>query len=243
MITFKGAFHQRNPPFVQVSTYLKNNQVNREQILAHRGWWKSRKETNSLEALRNALQAGFGLETDFRDHNGRLVVSHDPPAGETLLGAAELFVLYARIEARGRLALNVKSDGLQKLLAEAIDSSGIDRGRVFAFDMSIPDALGYLQQRFPTYTRVSEYEEQPAFIDKAGGVWVDSFTGQFPQVKIALQFLRRGLRVAVVSSELHRRDPGTLWDEIEGAELHHDPRFELCTDFPEKAFDRFGTKK
>lgn len=59
------------------------------EILAHRGWWTSREDQNSLDALTRALTAGFGVETDIRDCAGRLVVSHDMPTAPRLLEAAE----------------------------------------------------------------------------------------------------------------------------------------------------------
>jgi glycerophosphoryl diester phosphodiesterase len=35
-------------------------------------------EQNTEAAFRRALENGFGIETDFRDCGGSLVVSHDP---------------------------------------------------------------------------------------------------------------------------------------------------------------------
>ena len=48
-------------------------------ILAHRGVWQNPVEKNSAAALRRALENGFGVETDIRDLDGQLVISHDPP--------------------------------------------------------------------------------------------------------------------------------------------------------------------
>lgn len=210
-------------------------------ILAHRGCWNTRSETNTPAALFAAIDEGFGIETDFRDALGRLVVSHDPPRGTDLLEAETFFARLARRGSEGRLALNVKADGLQTMVVEALSRSNLDAGRIFAFDMSIPDALGYLGKGLPIYTRTSEFEEAPSLLDRAEGLWVDDFGGGFPQIEAAIRHLAAGKRVALVSPELHGRDHRPVWDAIHAADLHHAPLFELCTDFPREAFARFGT--
>ncbi|WP_270990530.1 hypothetical protein [Campylobacter upsaliensis] len=51
------------------------------QILAHRGFWREKKEQNSLASLAKAFEMGFGIETDLRDGGGggNLLLSHDIP--------------------------------------------------------------------------------------------------------------------------------------------------------------------
>jgi glycerophosphoryl diester phosphodiesterase len=49
------------------------------KIIAHRGMWFNKHEQNTLVAFERALENGFGIETDFRDFNGSLVISHDLP--------------------------------------------------------------------------------------------------------------------------------------------------------------------
>ena len=89
------------------------NMVDIERI-AHRGWWHNPEEKNSELAIRRALDAGYGLETDLRDHAGRIVISHDPPGsqGEPEFDFEQLLRLYRELGATGTLALNIKSDGL-----------------------------------------------------------------------------------------------------------------------------------
>jgi hypothetical protein len=182
------------------------------------------------------------LETDFRDLNGVLVVSHDPPLQNQVYTSEKLFAAYAKINSAGRIAMNVKADGLQSMLSKALKDAGVPIENVFAFDMSIPDALGYLRQDFPAYTRLSEYEENPSFLDLAKGIWVDNFSGQYPQVERALALLHQGYRVALVSPEIHQRDPTECWAEINASGLHTFENFELCTDLPEQAFESFGDR-
>ena len=60
------------------------------KILSHRGYWKKVEEKNTIQAFENSFSHGFGLETDIRDLNGKLVVSHDIPI-EFALSVDELF--------------------------------------------------------------------------------------------------------------------------------------------------------
>ena len=53
--------------------------MDRCNILAHRGVWGSKEEQNSRSAIRHALVGSFGIETDIRDHDGQVVLSHDIP--------------------------------------------------------------------------------------------------------------------------------------------------------------------
>lgn len=47
------------------------------KIISHRGLWKQPHEQNTKGALELSLSSGFGVETDIRDFNGSLVISHD----------------------------------------------------------------------------------------------------------------------------------------------------------------------
>lgn len=62
-------------------------------IIAHRGYWLNPSEKNTTLAFSRALQYGFGIETDFRDFDGALVVSHDPPSASSMK-ISELVHLY-----------------------------------------------------------------------------------------------------------------------------------------------------
>ena len=37
------------------------------KIISHRGYWKTKPEQNSIEALTYSFDSGFGVETDIRD--------------------------------------------------------------------------------------------------------------------------------------------------------------------------------
>ena len=123
------------------------------RIISHRGFWKTPSEKNTVVAFQRSFDLGFGLETDLRDHMGQLVISHDiVNNGEisfsNLLSLSEKYKLL--------LALNIKSDGLAKLVSKAM--IGYDRKNWFVFDMSIPDHLQYNKLGTNVYCRSSEYE-------------------------------------------------------------------------------------
>lgn len=42
------------------------------KIIAHRGYWIDSSEKNSSNALRKALEQGYGFESDLRDYCGDL---------------------------------------------------------------------------------------------------------------------------------------------------------------------------
>ncbi len=206
-------------------------------ILSHRGWWKTAEEKNSRDAFRRSFEHGWGAELDVRDFRGRLVVSHDPPKDDSF-PFEDLLKLYRQAACQGTLAINIKSDGLQNLLKAALQQHTIDN--YFVFDMSIPDALGYLKADIRAFTRQSEYEPQPAFLEQASGVWLDAFHGPWADDSIIERHLAVGRPVALVSPELHRRphlEEWALWREHEqragGTDL-----LMLCTDFPDEA-ERF----
>lgn len=197
-------------------------------ILAHRGWWIDPAEKNSEAAFRRAFEAGFGIETDVRDQNGELKISHDMPVGSDLMTLDRLLDIRAEYPQAGTIALNIKADGLQ---AGVIAAFAARPAPVFCFDMAVPDALGYLRQSFPTYTRHSEIEPVPPFYDQAEGVWVDAFFGEWITADVIRQHRSAGKKIALVSPELHRREPQPAWDvwrEFSGDDIS------ICTDFPDR---------
>lgn len=213
-------------------------------ILAHRGFWKVPEEKNSRTALERAFEEGFGVETDIRDQNGKLVISHDPPAGRCI-AFEDLLALYRRHDAPGQMALNVKADGLQGLSAAGLAQAGIPRDAYFFFDMSIPDAFGYARQNLPIYTRESEIEPTPHLLDMAQGIVLDCFHSDWVTPAKILQHLQAGRSVMLISPELHGRDPDrawAAWRELTEARMERPAgtRLMLCTDRPREARERFG---
>jgi hypothetical protein len=179
------------------------------------------------------------VETDIRDLDGQLVISHDPPrAGAMPL--ADFLDAYIQTQAVGILALNIKADGLQQALSDALTSRQIGPDRYFVFDMAVPDALGYLRQDMPCFTRKSEVEPEPAFIDQASGIWLDCFREDWVNGPEILGHCGAGRPVVLVSPELHGRDRRGAWEiwresyrELKRRGLGE--RMMICTDHPHEA--------
>src|ERR1700744_6344591 len=131
-------------------------------ILAHRGHWLDPAERNVLAAFERAFRNGYGVELDVRDLDGELVVSHDPP-GRDALPLNALVAAYRAHGCAGCLAVNIKADGLEALVADALRD--VPASRWFAFDMSVPDMLLYARAGLPFFTRHSDVEPVPALYD------------------------------------------------------------------------------
>jgi hypothetical protein len=208
-------------------------------IISHRGYWLDPKEKNTKIAFSRALSYGFGIETDFRDLNGQLVVSHDIP----LIGAmdAREFVdLYKACPVNAPLALNIKADGLQELLSQFIQAAGFNNS--FVFDMPVPDMRAYIGLKIPIYTRQSEYEVIPVLLSSCQGVWLDAFESTWYDLGAINPILAQGKGVAIVSPELHGRSHLELWQWLKMNKLHEQSLVSLCTDFPLQAQEFFNAK-
>jgi len=201
------------------------------RILSHRGYWKTPAEKNTLAAFERSFRLGFGTETDLRDELGKLVVSHDPPTGKAL-PAKELFLCHTQLGPDLPLALNIKADGLQRLVRELLEMFAVQD--YFLFDMAVPDALSYLRLGMNVFARHSDVEKVPALYAEAGGVWMDSFHGDWFTAADVRAHLDAGKRVCVVSPELHGREYLPLWRRLSGVAAPAG-QFLLCTDHPEEA--------
>jgi len=207
-------------------------------ILSHRGYWKESPEKNTRLAFERSFSLRFGTETDLRDRDGKLVISHDMADAEAMPAEA-FFDIYKRHGGHLPLALNIKADGLQGELKRLLTHYGIDN--YFVFDMAVPDGLLYARQQFNTYTRHSEYEPTPAYYDLAQGVWLDEFNGHWLTDEVIEQHLARGKSLCIVSPDLHKRDHREAWQHYKHLEksIGRD-RIMICTDFPEQAREFFN---
>jgi hypothetical protein len=205
------------------------------RILAHRGHWTSPEEKNSKAALRRAFEGGFGIETDIRDHAGRVVIAHDKPNGtEMSLGQfLDLMAAVPQAGAAGPLALNVKADGLAGDVAAAL--RGLPRSAWFVFDMSVPDMLSYLKAGLPAFTRISDLETEPVALAQCDGIWVDGFLRDWTDFQQLHRFLDEDKMIAVVSPELHGRRHGEFWRRFRDGGFGQRSGVMLCTDFPLEA--------
>lgn len=201
-------------------------------ILSHRGYWKSVQEKNTPIAFNRSFSLAFGTETDLRDKNGELVISHDP-ARQDALSAKAFFSEYRRHAQDLSLALNIKSDGLQKLLAEALQENQIQN--YFVFDMSVPDMIAYIKAGLRVFTRQSEYEPNPVLYEQCQGVWADCFKTEWIDETTIDKHLKQGKQVCLVSPDLHGRPFEAFWEKLARMPVATSTDLMICTDHPEQA--------
>jgi glycerophosphoryl diester phosphodiesterase len=206
------------------------------EIISHRGYWFKNSEKNSDLAFRRSFSLSFGTETDIRDFDGELVISHDV-ANRNCITVEHFFQIYKSIEIQPSLALNIKSDGLQNLLKKSLKQNNINN--YFVFDMSIPDTIMYLKEGMNVFIRQSEHELGTSFYESATGIWLDAFDGVWYSEELVKKHLNNGKKVAIVSSELHNREYLKHWTLLKSWNIINDDNLILCTDLPEKAIKFF----
>ena len=207
----------------------------RHRIVAHRGaWLKELLVPNSQEALLAALDAGFSIETDLRDHNGTVVVSHDPTTDGSVLTLRHFLAQASTVSLSRDLifALNIKSDGLNSIMKDELRTlNGIPH---FFFDMSTPELVKYTKAGLSVGLRWSEFETlapQLSICSEPSALWVDGFDSDWWKTSELLE-LGSGKRVVVlVSPELHGRDPAQAWKKF-ADEFRNNPNLYICTDYP-----------
>ena len=187
-------------------------------ILAHRGYWHTEIERNSLSALRTALKNGFGFESAD-------VFSPD---------AEEVFQCLAKNKDRYCFAINIKADGLKDLLMEYIARYRITN--YFLFDMSIPQMIEFDEMGLRCFTRQSEVEPIPCMYDRAAGVWIDGFWGtSWITEELLKGHIENGKEVCIVSPDLHgRKDYQVFWEQLKNYRIDFS-KVMLCTDHPDEA--------
>lgn len=206
------------------------------KIIAHRGFWISPDEKNTPKAFMRAFENNFGIETDFREINGGLVVSHDFPT-QSSMSSEELIEITKLYPSPTIIAINIKTDGLSHLVKSFVEK--LRTVKYFAFDMSATEYRSYFAVEVPVFTRMSEYETSPIFLSSSDGIWFDSFDSIWFDPKLILAYLNLGKQIAFVSPELHGRDHSELWHLIREQSFHLNPSVSICTDYPQDAREFF----
>lgn len=207
------------------------------EILSHRGFWKNQDEKNSKAANLLSFKHGWGIETDIRDYNKQLVISHDIAENDNYT-TEFLFEQYSNEGINATLALNIKADGLSKQLLLLLEK--YDISNYFVFDMSIPETLRYLNEGMKVFLRCSEFEKPDVELyEKATGIWLDIFKSVWYDKNFVNLHVGNGKKVAFVSPELHGRNEPTLWNMIKENDWFKSPNMMLCTDLPDEAIKYF----
>lgn len=200
------------------------------KIISHRGYWQKTEEKNSTKSFRHSIDCGFGTETDIRDYNSELVVSHDVASQNSLKFNS---IIQSFKDVNLMLALNIKADGLQKLLQQMIEQYNLTN--YFVFDMSIPDTIQYIGKGFNVFCRQSEYETIVPFYREINGIWLDAFKEIWYNSDLVNNHLNNGKQVCIVSAELHKRDHFKHWQFLKSWSFIKNDNLILCTDYPEEA--------
>ena len=179
----------------------------------------------------------MGIETDLRDYNGKLVISHDV-ANDTSPLAEEMFKMYRDLGLNVQLALNVKADGIQKMLGELLEHYQIKN--YFLFDMSVPELVVNDARGLYYYTRNSDIESDCVMYQRASGVWVDYFYDDlWLNEQVLAKHINQKKKVCIVSPELHGKDYKQLWKLLKDTGLYENELVTLCSDRPMEAREYF----
>ena len=211
-------------------------------IITHRGYWSHESEKNSMKSFIKAIESGFGIETDVRDYFGELVISHDVPQ-EKKISVKDFFELYNRLSKDQNsqiLALNIKSDGLNKYLSELLKRYNIQN--YFIFDMSIPDTMIYLKEGLKVYSRMSELEGEGELHSMTDGIWLDHFYGIWYTPKDLNSLVESYGQICIVSSELHGFSEFECWEVLTKLPNEIKDNIILCTDYPKRAQEFFNER-
>ncbi|NQU33604.1 MAG: hypothetical protein HQ521_10245 [Bacteroidetes bacterium] len=199
-------------------------------IISHRGYWIKPEEKNTIQSFNNTTKKGFGTETDIRDFDSELVISHDIANKDNLRFNS---ILESFKNSNLLLALNIKADGLQNLLQQSINQYKISN--YFVFDMAIPDTILYINMGFNVFCRQSEFEPYIPFYDEIKGIWLDSFKKTWYNSGLVNKHIINGKQVCIVSDELHKRDHLSQWQFLKSWSIIQNNNLILCTDYPEEA--------
>lgn len=199
------------------------------KIYCHRGLWKRKEDQNTTNAIATAVRKGMAIETDIRDFNGEIVISHDPSPTQNndILNLLQLDAI---------TALNIKSDGLLKLNLRLVQQL-LNKDKSFAFDGSIPEMLNFKRVNLPHALRISEYEQELPWDTQY--IWLDAFDSDWWIPRNFLSTLTEKHFVVVVSPELHGRDHLKVWDEVSQEILKGNRNLGICTDFPDEFLELF----
>jgi hypothetical protein len=112
--------------------------------------------------------------------------------------------------------------------------------------MSIPELINAHRKNIKNiFRRKSEFESSDKILHFSIGVWLDSFYGIHQNLKsLILNFLDKKKKIAIVSPELHVKDPKLMyscWREIKDLDIPKESKqhLMLCTDNPFIARDFF----
>ncbi len=204
--------------------------MKRSQIFAHRGFWREGGSSpNSLESLNSAFEEGFAVETDVRDQQREIVISHDP------CGTSTYNSFNWELLALGRIAINIKSDGLVPGFTDLTDH--IRDSQSFVFDCSFPQIMQFRNASIPHALRISEFERELPW--KPEYIWLDAFNDDWWIKDVKIRKMMDEIPTVIVSPELHAREFLKVWEEFSNLTKEVES-IGICTDFPHQLSSSLG---
>jgi hypothetical protein len=155
---------------------------------------------NTISALEK-IHPAYGVEIDLRSKNGLLILAHDP------FVEGELFSEWLKYWRGQSLILNVKEDALENSILDHLSQYGVSD--FFFLDQSYPSIRRTINMGVTKVaTRVSDFEDlETALKSGSDWVWLDSFSGDWEYLKVAVPALsKNGQSTCLVSPELQRVD-------------------------------------
>lgn len=174
---------------------------------------------NSIEEF----DSRYGCEIDVRDFNGEIVLSHDIADSNSI----KLDEFLQNIAEDKIIAINIKASEIGKKVKSILDKAY--RKNYFVFDFSIPDLMKSISYGLNCAFRLSEYEKE--IIPNCNWVWIDMFEKIWYDQVFLKSIKEKGLKIALVSPELHNRN-----DELKEIKELVDEKLidAICTDFPDR---------
>jgi hypothetical protein len=203
------------------------------KIICHRGLWSKSSEHNSLKACLEGAKYYDGIEVDLKNHNGKIVLSHNPLAKNQQAVQLESLL---RKTPKTFFAFNIKEDGLGPELRKLISRHKIKN--YMCFDLSLPESLQYQKEQLKIFSRVGDLDPKPKVYPK--GLVIDVFTqSNFTQILRTLKRLKGPHQLFFISPELHGHKVEENWSKIKNFIQTSNHSAFLCTDLPEKALQFF----
>ena len=203
------------------------------QVIKHR--------CNTLSSI-EFLDPNFGAEIDIRDHDGVLILSHDPFLPHDNVIELELFL--QNWKALGTLILNVKSEGLEIKCIELLVKYKISNW--FFLDLSMPHFIKYSKIAFERIIKgfsgenmaVRFSDKEPIayalnFKDRVRWVWIDWFEEIVISKSNYDELKGAGFKLCLVSPELQDKGPEFISRYREHLHKHNLVADAVCTKMPE----------
>ena len=188
---------------------------------------------NTIEELAS-VEPAYGVEIDLRNHNGELILAHDPFSADLVH-----FIDWLKFYHHDMIVLNIKEEGLETKILEVVSALNVQN--FFFLDQSFPFLFKTLiSGESRTAIRFSDLESIDTVtrtlnmsVTKPKWLWIDSFSGEWSHLKELDKIKSLGLNVCLASPELHGRNLDLELREIRKSASARDID-SVCTKFPEK---------